>query len=26
MKKHFKDKDEDILHTYLTAGGIKRKY
>jgi hypothetical protein len=26
MKNHFKDKDEDILHTYLTAGGIKRKY
>jgi hypothetical protein len=26
MKKHFKDKEDNILQTYLTAGGIKRKY
>jgi hypothetical protein len=26
MKNHFKDKEEDILQTYLTSGGIKRKY
>lgn len=26
MKKHFKDKDEDIVKTYSTAGGIKREY
>ena len=26
MKKHFQDKDDDILQTYLTSGGIKRKY
>jgi hypothetical protein len=26
MKKHFQDKDNDILQTYLTSGGIKRKY
>jgi hypothetical protein len=26
MKKHFKDKEDNILQTYLTSGGIKRKY
>ena len=26
MKSHFKDKEEDILQTYLTSEGIKRKY
>jgi uncharacterized protein YtpQ (UPF0354 family) len=26
MKNHFKDKEEDILQTYLTSEGIKRKY
>ena len=26
MKNHFKNKEEDILQTYLTSGGIKRKY
>jgi len=26
MKNHFRDKEENILQTYLTSGGIKRKY
>ena len=26
MKKHFKDKEDNILQTYLTSGGGKRKY
>jgi hypothetical protein len=26
MKKHFDKKDDNILQTYLTAGGEKRKY
>jgi len=26
MKNHFESKDEEILQTYLTSGGIKRKY
>jgi hypothetical protein len=26
MKKHFENEPDNILQTYLTAGGIKRKY
>jgi hypothetical protein len=26
MKKHFENEPENILQTYSTAGGIKRKY
>jgi hypothetical protein len=26
MKKHFEDEPDNILQTYSTAGGIKRKY
>jgi len=26
MKKHFEKKDDNILKTYLTAGGIKKEY
>jgi hypothetical protein len=26
MKKHFKDKEDNIVKTYSTAGGIKKEY